>query len=446
MKLIKLLSFVSLALITAATASAQTNVIRIVGSNGDRQATQHAIAQLLAPGWKFQGINGNTTSSGSLSTATGANFGAWNGTYNGSNVVIKVSFIGAAGAIAQVAGKQNTKFVQTDGAGIGSVPNPLTGANELALADFGLSTVFQSTTPFNGTYQGVEYANLAADIVGVSPLGFYASPGFPGTNITTQLAQQLYNIGSLTADVFTGNTNHANSTVWAIGRNTDAGQRFSAYAEIGLGTTANVRVWFPSITNQTTTNGITYGGTSTNHVLWPESVQPGDIPVVVGSGGYNSGANLAPVLTTTLSADAYKGAYSDVDTETGDVITSYLYPAATNGYYIGYLTPGDANTRVLGPDVPAVSRGKALSYNGVELTEANVRSGRYTAWLYNRIIKPSDLQGFKLTFANALVNQIRNTSATQGGGILESTLKRRFWMTQPVVLSLFSQTLSHYQN
>lgn len=425
MKLIKLLSFAALALITAATASAQTNVIRIVGSNGDRQATQHAIAQLLAPGWKFQGINGNTTSSGSLSTATGANFGAWNGTYNGSNVVIKVSFIGAAGAIAGVASNPriNTKFVATDGTGSGSVPNPLTGANELALADFGLSTVFQSTTPFNGTYQGVKYDALAADIVGVSPLGFYASPGFPGTNITTQLAQQLYKSGVLTADLFTGNANDANSTVWAIGRNTDAGQRFAAYAEIGLGTKSDVTVWFPTITNQTTSNSIISGGTSTSHQLWPVSQQPGDIPVILGSGGYNSGANLAPVLTTTLAADAYKGAYSEVDPDSGEPINAFLYPAATNGYYIGYLTPGDANTRVLGADVPVASRGKALSYNGVELTTANVQSGRYTAWLYNRIIKPSDLTGFKLAFANALVTQIRNTSATQGGGILESSLK-----------------------
>lgn len=425
MKLIKLFSFAALAVATVSSASAQTNVIRIVGSNGDRQATQHAISQLLAPGWRFQGVNGSSSNSYN-STVSGANFGAWNGTYNGTNVVIKVSFIGAAGAIAGVASNPriDTRFVRTDGTGTGSVQSPLTGSNELAKADFGLSTVFQSTSPFNGTYQGVRYERLTADIVGVSPLGFYASPGFPGNNITTQLAQQLYSGGSLTADLFTGNANDANSTVWAIGRNTDAGQRFAAYAEIGLGTRRNVKVWFPSITGQTTSNSITFGGTATNHVLWPVNQQPGDIPVVVGSGGYSSGANLAPVLTTTLSADAYRGAYSDVDPDTGDVINAYLYPNATNGYYIGYLTPGDASTRVLGSDgtIPPASRGKALSYNGVELTTENVQSGRYTAWLYNRIIKPSDLNGFKLAFANALVNQIRNTSATQGGGILDSTM------------------------
>lgn len=421
MKLIKLLSFASLALLTAATASAQT-VIRIVGSNGDRQATQHAISQLLAPGWRFQGVNGSSSNSYN-NTVSGANFGAWNGTYSGSNVVIKVSFIGAAGAIAQVASSPriNTKFVVTDGTGSGSVPNPLTSTNnELALADFGLSTVFQSTTPFNGTYQGVGYATLAADIVGVSPLGFYASPGFPGTNITTQLAQQLYKSGVLTADLFTGNANDANSTVWAIGRNTDAGQRFGAYAEIGLGTKSDVSVWFPTITGQTTSNSITYGGTVTSHVLWPTNQQVGDIAVGEGSGGYNSGANLAPALTVTLSSDVYKGAFTDEDGN-----PQFSYPSATNGYYIGYLTTGDAKNRVLGGDntVPLASRGKALSYNGVELTTANVQSGRYTAWLYNRIIKPSTLTGFRLTFANALVNQIKNTSATQGDGLLESSLK-----------------------
>jgi hypothetical protein len=424
MQLIKLFSFAALAVATVSSASAQmTNVIRIVGSNGDRQATQLAISQLLASGWRFQGINGNTTSSGSLSTATGANFGAWNGTYKGTNVVIKVSFIGAAGAIAAVARnpRNPTRFVDTDGTGSGSVPNPLNGAHELALADFGLSTVFQSTSPFNGTFQRVRYDALIEETVGVSPLGFYASPGFPGTNITTQLAQQLYSGGSLTADLFTGNANDANSTVWAIGRNTDAGQRFAAYAEIGLGTRRNVTVWFPSITNQTTSNNITFGGTATSHVLWPTNQQAGDIAVGEGSGGYNSGASLAPALTVTLSSNVYKGAYSDEDGN-----PQFSYPSATNGYYIGYLTPGDASTRVLGSDntIPAASRGKALSYNGVELTTENVQSGRYTAWLYNRIIRPrTGLSGIKLDFANALRDQIKNTSATAGGGILESTMR-----------------------
>jgi hypothetical protein len=427
MKTLKLLALGALALIIAGTASAQT-VIRIVASNGDRGPTQTAISKLLAPGWVFRGVNGNTSSSGALSIATDANFGAWNGTYNGNPVVIKVSYSGALAGIAAVASnpKIPQRFVVTDGTGSGSVPNPLTGTTlgvdyELGTADFGFSTNFQSTSPFNGTFQGVSYIPLTEEVVGVSPLGFYASPGFPGSNITTQLAQQLYKSGRLTADLFTGDTNHANSTVWAIGRNTDAGQRFAAYTEIGLGTQSQPSVWFPTISGQTTVSNITYGGTVTSHQPWPTNVQPGTFAVPLGAGGYNSGANLAAILTVALSSNAFKGTFVEFDEDLQQNVTNSLFPNATNGYYIGYVTPGDANNRVLGNNgvVPTNSRGVALSFNGVPLTTANVQSGRYTAWLYNRLIRDASLTGLKATFANALRDQIRTVDAVVGGGIID---------------------------
>ncbi|MCK9588465.1 MAG: hypothetical protein WC076_04935 [Terrimicrobiaceae bacterium] len=432
MKLLKTLAIGALALASAGAVSAQT-VVRIVASNGDRTATQTAISKLLAPGWTYQGINGNTSSSGDLAIATGSNAGAWNGTYAGNPVIIKATYAGALAGIAAVSSnpKIDQRFVVSNGTGTGSVPNPLTATNlgvdyELGKADFGFSTNFQSTSPFNGLFQGVQYDAVIEEIVGISPLGFYASPGFPGTNITTQLAQQLYKSGRLTADLFTGNVADANKTVWAIGRNTDAGQRFGAYTEIGLGTQSQVTTWLPSITGQTTTSGITYGGTVNSHQLWPVATQPGTFAVPLGSGGYNSGANVAPPLTATLGPSAYKGEYVDDDDQ-----TQYLYPNATAGYYIGYLTPGDANNRVLGNNgvVPEANRGVALTYNGVALTNENVRSGRYTAWLYNRILKPqSGLTGLKLTFADALRDQIKNVDAPAGGGIFDdaSVLVKRY--------------------
>ena len=412
-------------------APAQT-VVRIVASNGDRTATQTAISKLLAPGWTFNGTSGYTTSSGSLGTATGANFGAWNGSYNGSPLVIKVSFSGALAGIAAVAGNTDQRFVPTNGTNDGTVVNPLTTATfELGKADFGFSTNFQSTSPFNGVFQGVNYAPVIEEVVGVSPLGFYASPGFPvsGANITTQLAQLLYSSGSVTLAQFTGDfTNDASKIVYGLGRNTDAGQRFGAHTEIGLGTTKNVLVWFPSVSGRTTTSGITYGGTAASHQLWPVNQQQGTFPVPLGSGGYSSGALLAENLTVTLGPDAFKNKY--FDEELGDF--TFQYPDATAGYYIGYLTPGDANNRVLGANnvVPPANRGIALKYNGVELTDANVRSGKYTAWLYNRILKPqSGLTGIKLTFANALRDQIRNVDAPSGGGLFDDASFKVFRST-----------------
>lgn len=419
----------------AAPSFAQTLTVRIVASNGDRTATQTAISNLLTS-WVFRGVNG-TADKGTTSTynnAFNANFGAWNGTYNGSPIIIKTSYSGALAGIAAVSGNIDQRFVATDGTGSGSVPNPLTSSNpadyEVAKADFGFSTNFQSTSPYNGVFQGVTYSPVVEEIVGISPLGFYASPGFPGSpsssnpsfqpNITTQLARQLYTQGAVSLALFTGDwANDKNKIVYAIGRNTDAGQRYGAYTEIGLGTTTQVRVWFPSVTGTTTgSGGIVYGGTVNSHQLWPVAQQPGTFAVPLGSGGYSSGALLAQNLTVALGINAYKGQYFDEDTQSNQ----FLYPNATAGYYIGYLTPGDALNRVLGTNgvVPVGSRGVALKFNGVDLNNTNVQNGTYTAWVYNRILKPqSGLSGDKLTFANALRDQVKNVDAPSGGGLFD---------------------------
>ena len=155
MKSIKSFAFGAIALAGLTTFSSAQTTIRIVASNGDRTATQTAISNLLAAGWTFQGINGSTSSSGTLGTATGANFGAWHGFYAGNEVIIKVSYSGALAGIAAVAGNTDQRFVVSNGTGSGSVPNPLNGTTlgtdyEIGKADFGFSTNFHSTSPFNG--------------------------------------------------------------------------------------------------------------------------------------------------------------------------------------------------------------------------------------------------------------------------------------------------------
>lgn len=457
MKTLKSLTFGALLLASAGVASAQTEIY-IVASNGDRNATQTAISKLLASGWVYQGISGagNTSSSGDLAIATGSNFGTWNGTFAGQHVIIRTAYSGALAGVQAVAGGSaiTPRFPATDGTGTGPVPNPLTSNNPadyvVHQADFGFSTNYQTSSPFLGVFDGVTYSPIIEEEVGISPLGFYGSPGFPGSptsdrpdyqpNITTALAQQLYTTGWVRLSQFTGDhsrTSEVNPAegrygdydkiVYAIGRNTDAGQRFGAYAEIGLGFTTSVRVWRPIHSAQTTTSGITYGGVVSELVLWPANFQPGSIPVLLGSGGYNSGANLAAALTLDLSEDAYKGKY--IDPDTGN--TEFLHPDAADGFFVGYITPGDANNRLLGQNgvLPVEHRGVSLSYNGVPLTAANVKNGTYTAWLYNRLLKPqTGLGGLKLQFADALRDQIRTVDAVSGGGIIDDdTVKvRRF--------------------
>lgn len=451
MKLKNLIVLGAVAAIASQTASALTT-IHIVSSNGDRAPTQTAISKILSLGgnWSYQGtgavasyvLSSNTTTN--LSGATGSNFGVWNGTYNGDNVIIKTSYIGAVGAIASVAGNTTVRYVKANGTGGVALTDPTSSGAvagtdyELSTADFGFSTNFQSTSPFQGTFEGITYASLIQDVVGVSPLGFYASPGFPTTaaNITTQLAQLLYTTGVLPLAQFTGDyVNDSQKWVYALGRNTDAGQRFGAYAEVGLGTTATVKVWQPSISGQTTSGTTVFGGTSNSHIPWPEETVS-NLFSAEGNSGFATGAALAPALTAVLGPNAYKSHYTTVD---GDDVT--LKPNATAGYYIGYLTPGDALTRVLGQSgaVTAGNRGVALSYNGVKLhndfngptatvNTAAVQNGQYTAWVYNRLIRKPGSPSLSTAntvgkLADALKTQISGTDAVQGGGILIDSMK-----------------------
>ncbi|HVJ47257.1 MAG TPA: hypothetical protein VM511_12765 [Luteolibacter sp.] len=459
MKFLKNAAFGAMALASAGSAYAQTT-IHFAASNGDRNATQTAIGKLLTD-WKYTGLSGTisgsagaiTTSGGVASTYTGSNFGTWRGKYLGNNVIIRTNYAGALAGIAAVAGGTLQKFdtstgSEADGTGAASkILNPLDTPNFVtSTVDFGFSTNFQSTSPFLGPYKGTTYATVREHNVGISPLGFYASPGFPATNITTQQAQLLYKTGVQPLALFTGDwVNHKNITVWAIGRNTDAGQRYGAYAEVGLGTSQVVRAWQPTVSGAIAeaTHGIIgigpIGGTVDSHALWPAEEFSG-IASEIGNGGFNSGANLAAALTVTLSANAYKGRYYNPDGgEDGTGAFENLYDNATAGYYIGYLTPGDANPRVLGvnssgvdnqPTRPAGTRGVALKYNGVALTTDNVKNGQYTAWLYNRLLTPTSwpLVGSNTTqtFAYALRDQIKNVDAPAGGGIIDdATVKVR---------------------
>jgi len=427
MKLNTTLLSLAMAVTGPATSWSQT-VVRIVASNGDRTATQTAISNILAPGWTFNGLNGFVNSSVggfALANATNANYGTWLGSYAGSPIRIKVAYAGALAGIQAVAGNVQQKFAPTNGTNDGTVVNPLITGNafELGTADFGFSTNFQATSPYNNVYESVTYSPIVEETVGVSPLGFYASPGFPmtGANITTQLAQLLYTSGSVTLAQFTGDfTNDVNKRVYAIGRNSDAGQRYGAYSEIGLGTTSTVRVYFPSISGRSSgAGGIIYGGTVDSHQLWPVSEQPGGIAQPPGSGGYSSGALVADKLTVVLGPAAYKNTFIN-----DDGLSEDEFPNATAGYYIGYVTPGDAANRILGGNgvVPAQNRGIALSFNGVPLTNSNVQNGKYTAWIYNRILKSTSFNttpGFTLNFANALRDRIKNFDAPSGGGLFD---------------------------
>ena len=383
----------------ANVASAQTDIF-IAGSNGDRTATNTAIPKILT---------GTVTFAGTAATAPSSNFGVFKGgSFNGQPVTVYVSYIGATGGIKAVAGSQQVKFVPATASGV--VPNPTSGnnPNQQVVPDFTMSTNFQASSPFQGVYQGVSYETLNDQLIGVTGIKFLASPGFPGDNVTSQALEALYLAGSQPLALFTGNPADRNKTVYAIGRNSDAGQRYIALAEPRVGGSnvsalnAVVKHWQPTVTGAAAgVGGFTVGGTVNSHALWPLETISGVNSQFLGNGGYPTGASLAPVLTVTLGSSVY----------------TVENPNATAGYYIGYLTPGDADTI-------AIPNGAVeLKYNGVAYSADAVREGRYTAWVYSHLLYRSGLTGLKKDFADALATQIKTVDAVAGGGLLFDTVQ-----------------------
>lgn len=394
MKLHKTLLLGAAGLALAHVASAQT-IIRIAGSNGDRNATNAAIANLLQ-GETYVGIAVN----GAGGTPTTSNFGNFvGGTYNGTPVTVKTSYLGATGGVKAVAGSETVRFLPTSATGTMNA-NPLTATNpaqyEDAVPDFAVSTNFQSTSPYLGFYNGKNYIELEQILTAVVPMLFLASPGFPGDNLHTSAAQALYSRGYIPVSFLTGNPAHRNQTVFAIGRNFDAGQRYGPLAEFGLGVNAITKHYQPTIS----------GGVATSHVLWPVETVSGVSSQFPGNSGFNSGANLVQALIVTLGPNAYK---------VGN-------PNATAGYYIGYATPGDATTAVAGG-------AKILKWNGVEYTPQALQEGQYTNWLYTRVVydpnlgEPGSGKELHRAFADAIASEVINTTGSSGGGILIGTLQ-----------------------
>jgi hypothetical protein len=459
------IALAGIAFLAAHGHSLAQTTIYFSASNGDRNATQVAISRILTD-WTYRGLaRGAQGSGGSGQTPSDdfrtSNFGTWRGKWNGQTVIIKTNYAGALAGVAAVANQTiQMRFDPTDGTlpvpgnpsdAANKIPaNPLTTDNPanyiLSSVDFGLSTNFQKTSPFEGTYNGTQYNAIKQIPVGISQLGFYGSPGIPIDNITTQQAKLLYDTGAVPLALFTGNWNtDATKYIYAIGRNTDAGQRFAAQLEIGrsgVGFQYNYQPAIPAaggagnapmvenpvgsgnwVQNEAHDLSKSFvigsssaiGGTVASHRQWNDGLDE-TFSGITSSGGYTSGAEVATALTYKLGPAAYK----------------LVDPAATAGWYVGYITPGDANATVLGNGQgaarPADTKGVALKYNGVENTVENVKSGRYTVWLYNRILtplagvaaKPNDPSpNFRAEFVNALAARIKIDVATQQGIALD---------------------------
>ena len=217
--------------------------VYITGSTAFRSAAVNGIDTVLAAG------GGTIVRASDNAVFTSAN----------AVVAIKASWSGSAGGVQTVAGAPafNVRFLP-DGATGTSNPDPRIPGNpaEPAVPDVAMTDVFQAATPFNGTFNGVTYATLTDNTVGVVTFVFAASKNFPlgtgsGTSssysMTPQLAQALYPLGLIPLSMITGSAADHDIGVIATGRDFDSGTRLTTMAETGVGVTTLLQQYKPTV-------------------------------------------------------------------------------------------------------------------------------------------------------------------------------------------------------
>ena len=383
-------------------ASAQTKIY-VTGSTAFRASAINEITNLLNTNGGGYSI---ATDSAGASAVTSSNAITYTGgNISGTAVTIKASFSGSGAGVQTVAGAPNfTVGFLPDGATGMNNPDPRTSTNahESAVPDIALSDVFQGTTPFNGTFQGVAYAALTQKTVGVVAFTFAGSVGFPANQtMTPQIAQTLFAGGLVPLSEFTGSANDDNTGVIATGRDADSGTRLTAVAETNVGVNTALHQYLPTVSGA---NAANMGGTITNLVLYPAMTIDG-VSHQAGDGGESSGGSLRVYLTDTVSTAAFQNIDS---TLTGAYLVTYLGVSDFNA-----VTAATVSTKAV-----------ALSYSGIPESQTEIEEGAYTFWGYEHLDYKSSLSGVKLTFTQKLTSQILNsTSATLSPNVSVNDMK-----------------------
>ncbi len=412
------------ALALASAAHAQTP-IRITGSTAFRTATVTAISKIFDGNTFTAGYNGT-----SFTGATACNF---RGLVDGVDVLVKTSWSGAEGGVQTVSGSLPVKFLPDDAPLSSAAPTTGAGATQnlhdptaagaastdfkAEIPDIAMGDQFNFDSAFFGDFQGKTYPALTESPnspVGVVAFKFVASTSAPATvtNITSQLAANLYTAGKVQLSLFTGvapaqiqdpafpndpskkinDPNDPNSKfVFATGRDPDSGTRLNTSAEIGLGPVSSVKQYQPSDANGAVIT--TAGGAVGINKPWPGSTV-NTIIVPTFNGGYSSGGKLAGALANTTTT------MQNVDANG----TALPGGAATGGFYIAGLSTGDAKTAT---DAGA----HELTFNGVAYSTANVTSGLYTYWCYEHLYYRTAASAEIVSFGDKLAGEILNFDA-----------------------------------
>ncbi len=380
MKLPKSIVAAVFAMASASIVNAQT-VVHITGSTAFRNATVTGITHILQPGFTYgySGTSGLTKASQAIFTGTTIS--------NSIPVIIKVSWSGSVNGIQTVSQQLpvSTWLTNTTPQSTGGTQGAPAVYDAPAIPDVAMSDGVQSTTPF-------PTPALTAQSVGAVTFKWVRNNGSPSTwtNITANLAQNLWLNGSLPLALFTGSVTDHTNFVFAIGRDPDSGTRKTAFAESGVGVFTSVLQYAPTNAAGNIISG-SQAGPIVGQKAYPAETING-IFFDVGNGGYASGGDLSAAMQATGSA------------------------SAIGGYYVTYLGLSDATSAITGGATE-------LAWNGVSYSDTAIQEGKYTFWAYEQLDYRNnygtvDANGKKV--ADFLAAQIKSTDAALAGELLST--------------------------
>lgn len=360
-------------LLTALTLLASVQMasaydVVITGSTAARTTTLNTLLLNTfdaAPSYIWTGDADFTKSSKALFT----------GNIGGTAARVMCSWSGSATGIQDVA-QQNNIVVIDPSTTITSnifVDSP---ATTTAKPQFAMSDVFQASTAFTSP----ALVNTNAFVV---EFVFIANPGSATagiTNMTPQLMNKLYTAPQgVLRSYITGNSAHT-EYVLGTGRDSGSGTRVTALAETGYGVTTAVQNWRLK-DNSTAVTGV---------MLWPDSntgfgsKEGLSTNNIVGNGGYNSGGEIARILTLPSTNPGY---YDSTDTT-----WSTNQEDLGQVYLISYVGVSDKKTA-----------NEAMTYCGAAYSSDNIREGKYTFWSYEHLYDKGSLTTGEAAFKAKLV-------------------------------------------
>ena len=377
--------------LSATVASATTTTVHLTGSTAFRSATHTAIYNYLQA--HYSNVEADYVGS-SFGGASQAIFDGADGSGNHFRVVTFWS--GSDKGILDTATPNTLSWLDGTNLTGSSGQHQITGTPSTTDSHAPEATMADNSQTESGHVAG--FTALSGTQVGVVPFVFAKG----ATNDTT-VAASLANV-----------TNISSSQLWTLlGSKASATPADGEVAPLSVLTGNSADVIYPAIV---------FGrdnGSGTRLDTFTESGYGRDTVPMQYEVSATSGGAITAVSLNASGTSGYAGG--------GTLIANLNTPVASGKNYVtfGYAGLSDASNLAgagFNSTTGTFSGSNILTYNGVAMSYANVREGKYSLWNYEYLYKlPSGLSSDQNTLITGVGTQLTNTDAAISG-ILLSTM------------------------